>query len=299
MDKKISFEKIVIISLLILASVFTINIFLQGQVTLSIVQLKNNGSRQMMGYIMKTKNNDVIVIDGGTVEDTENLKTHIEKLGGTVNYWFITHVHDDHAGAFTEIYKDENINIENIYISLNDKEWYEKYDPTRADFGKKLIDIINSEGTSEKVHKPELNEKFNIDNIEVEILGIRNPEIIENAGNEQSMVIKFKTLKSSLLILGDTGIKSSEKLLNTQKEKLDCDVVQMAHHGQNGATKELYETISPKICLWPTPEWLWNNDPGTGYNTGIWKTIEVRQWMDELGVKENYIEKDGDLTIEI
>ena len=113
------------------------------------------------------------------------------------------------------------------------------------------------------------------------------------------MVIRFDTHKSSMIILGDTGVKSSEKLLNNQKEKLDCDVVQMAHHGQNGATKELYQAISPKICMWPTPEWLWNNDPGTGYNTGIWKTIETRSWMEELNVKNNYIEKDGDITIEI
>ena len=106
-----------------------------------------------------------------------------------------------------------------------------------------------------------------IDNIEIEILGIKNPEITENSGNEQSMVIKFDTGKTTLLILGDTGIQSSEKLLNTQKDKLKSDIVQMAHHGQAGATKELYEEVKPTTCLWPTPEWLWNNDSGNGENT--------------------------------
>ena len=71
----------------------------------------------------------------------------------------------------------------------------------------------------------------------------------------------------------------------------------MAHHGHSGATKELYTVVSPKICLWPTPAWLWDNDPGTGYNTGNWKTIETRKWMEELGVQQNYVEKDGDVTI--
>ena len=37
---------------------------------------------------------------------------------------------------------------------------------------------------------------------------------------------------------------------------------------------------------------------GTGYNTGTWTTIETRKWMDELNVKEHYIEKDGDLTLQ-
>ena len=130
-------------------------------------------------------------------------------------------------------------------------------------------------------------------------LGIKNPEITENAGNEQSMVVKFDTGKTTFLVLGDTGIKSSEKLLKTQKEKLKSDIVQMAHHGQSGATKELYEQINPTICMWPTPEWLWNNDSGEGKGSGPWKTLETRQWMEELKVKKNYVEKDGDIVIKL
>ena len=113
------------------------------------------------------------------------------------------------------------------------------------------------------------------------------------------MVIKFNVGTKTILILGDTGVKSSEKLLNTQKDKLKSDMVQMAHHGQSGATKELYEEIKPETCLWACPEWLWDNDPGTGYNTGKWKTIETRQWMEEFEVKNNYIAKDGDITIKL
>ena len=285
-----------IISVIIIA--FLIITIINNTQTVQLTQLKMNSGRQMMGYILKT-NNKVIVIDGGTKDDAENLKFHINKYGGKVDYWFMTHLHDDHLGAFTEIVKDENVEICNIYASLNDKEWYRVNEPSRYDFAEEFLNILSDEKIKNKVHSPDLNEKLTIDNIKVEILGIRNPEIVENPGNEQSMVIRFDTHKSSMIILGDTGVKSSEKLLNNQKEKLDCDIVQMAHHGQNGATKELYQAISPKICMWPTPEWLWNNDPGTGYNTGIWKTIETRSWMEELNVKNNYIEKDGDITIEI
>ena len=285
-----------IISVIIIA--FLIITIINNTQTVQLTQLKMNSGRQMMGYILKT-NNKVIVIDGGTKDDAENLKFYINKYGGKVDYWFMTHLHDDHLGAFTEIVKDENVEICNIYASLNDKEWYRVNEPSRYDFAEEFLNILSDEKIKNKVHSPDLNEKLTIDNIKVEILGIRNPEIVENPGNEQSMVIRFDTHKSSMIILGDTGVKSSEKLLNNQKEKLDCDVVQMAHHGQNGATKELYQAISPKICLWPTPEWLWNNDPGTGYNTGIWKTIETRSWMEELNVQNNYIEKDGDITIEI
>lgn len=295
-------KKIIRISLLlaiviVLTFVF-INILInKKQITLT--QLSPQTGTQMMGYVIRTKNDKLIVIDGGLIEDADNLMKYIEKNNNKVDYWFLTHNHNDHTGAFTEIVNNRNINIDNVYVSLNNKEWYEENEIGRAAFSEYLIETLDSEKLIGKVKSPNVNEKFEIDGIEVEILGIRNPEIIENPGNEQSMVIKFNTGKTNILILGDTGEKSSQKLLQNQKEKLKSDIVQMAHHGQAGATKELYEAVEPTTCLWPTPEWLWNNDAGNGMNTGPWKTMETRKWMEEIGINKNYIAKDGDLTINL
>ena len=296
---KIDLKKVGILIIILLMLIFSIVFVVNNSKSIELTQLKNNIHRQMMGYIIKTKNDKIIVIDGGTTEDFQNLENKIYELGGTVDAWFLTHAHDDHTGAFTKIVDNPNINIKNIYVSLNNLEWYETYEPNRADFSKQLMEILNRTNLKEKVKSPDLNEIINIDGIKIEILGIRNPEIVENAGNEQSMVMKFETGKTSLLILGDTGKKSSEKLLNTQKSKLKSDIVQVSHHGQDGATKELYEAINPSICLWPTPDYLWNNDNGEGENTGPWKTFETRNWMEQLKVEKNIIEKDGDVTITI
>lgn len=266
---------------------------------IKLTQLSPQGSRQMMGYLLKTKEGKLIVIDGGTLEDTNQLIEQINQNGGKVEAWFLTHAHDDHVGAFTQIINNTDMEVNAIYVSPNELAWYEEYEPQRADFTKTFLDTLNSEKIKNKVVNPNLNETFEIEGIKVEILGIRNPEITENAGNEQSMVIKFTTDHHCFLVLGDTGEKSSQKLLATQKEKLKSDIVQMAHHGQAGATKELYEAVDPKICLWPTPEWLWNNDAGEGKNTGPWKTMETRSWIEQLQVKKNYIAKDGNKTIEI
>lgn len=266
---------------------------------IELIQLSPQTKGQMMGYIIKTKNDKMIVIDGGLSEDAKNLLKYIQNHDNKVDYWFLTHNHNDHAGAFVEIMKSDDVQVDNIYVSLNEKEWYQVNEPRRAEFSEALIDTLNEEKIKDKVKSPELNEIINIDDINVEILGIRNPEFTENPGNEQSMVIKFDTGKTKLLILGDTGEKSSEKLLLNQKDKLKSDIVQMAHHGQAGATEELYKAVNPTICLWPTPEWLWNNDNGNGYGSGNWKTLEVRKWIDNIGVRENYVEKDGDIILKI
>ena len=58
------------------------------------------------------------------------------------------------------------------------------------------------------------------------------------------MVIRMQVNNKTILFLGDTGKESSEKLIKEQPQKeLKADIVQMAHHGQNGATEELYKII--------------------------------------------------------
>lgn len=298
MIKKNKTRAIVILSIIAVLMFFTF-IKIENINKIELIQLSPQTKGQMMGYIIKTKNNKMIVIDGGLSEDSKNLLKYIQNHDNKVDYWFLTHNHNDHAGAFVEIMNNYDVQVDNIYVSLNEKEWYQVNEPTRAEFTEALIDTLNEEKLKDKVISPELNEKINIDDINVEILGIKNPEFTENSGNEQSMVIKFDTGKTKLLILGDTGEKSSEKLLLNQKDKLKSDIVQMAHHGQAGATEEIYKTVNPTICLWPTPEWLWNNDNGNGYGSGNWKTLEVRKWIDNIGVRENYVEKDGDIILKI
>ena len=264
-----------------------------------LTQLQDNSSRQMMGYIMKTSTGKVIVIDGGLNEDEPNLVKHIQELGNKVDVWFITHPHEDHASAIIKVIEETDIPIEKIYYTMNDIEWYKEYEPKRAEEAERFYNALQNERVKGKTEEVTLNQIINIDFIKCEILGVKNPEITNNGFNNSSMVIKMNLLKSSILFLGDTGEESGDKLLNTQKDKLKSDIVQVAHHGQSGAKEGLYKKINPRICLWPTPEWLWNNDSGGGKGSGPWTTLETRQWMENLGVKIHVIEKDGDTTIKV
>ncbi len=295
---RIQIKKVAIILICLIAVTAIINI-VTNQRNTELIQLKDNSSRQMMGYILKTKNDKVIIIDGGLKEDAPNLINHIEELGGRVDVWFLTHPHMDHVQAFMEIVETTDIEINDIYVTLNELDWYKQYAGERLPEIEEFFKTIENEKIKNKIKHVSKNQIIDIDNINCEILGTCNPEITDNPINNSSMVIKMNIDNTSILFLADTGIESGKKLLETQKDKLKADIVQMAHHGQNGAGKEVYEAVQPKICLWPTPQWLWDNDPGTGYNTGNWKTVETRKWMDELGVKEHYIEKDGDIILDL
>lgn len=287
---------IVVIAILLVTLNFSYIKYSNG---LTLIQLHDNSTRQMMGYILKTKNK-TIVIDGGLKEDAQNLIDNINRIGGgKVDVWFITHPHMDHAQAFMEIAESSNIEIGKVYVTLNSLDWYKQYETERIEEIQNFFKIIESDKIKDKVKEVELNQIINIDNLKCEILGIKNPEITNNPINNSSMIIKMSINDKSMIFLADTGKESGEKLLINQGDKLKANIVQMAHHGQNGVNKNVYEKIQPKICLWPTPEWLWNNDPGTGYNTGNWTTLDTRSWIEDLNVKIKYVEKDGDISFRV
>ena len=76
-------------------------------------------------------------------------------------------------------------------------------------------------------------------------------------------------------------------------EFLPSDYVQMAHHGQRGVNEAFYQKVNPSYCLWTTPLWLWDNDRGEGFDTGPWKTVETRGWMEKLAIKKHYVMHEG------
>lgn len=177
-----------------------------------------------------------------------------------------------------------DIEIENLYYSLNDLEWYEEYDSRGYETEKELIESLDSPKIKNKVecYKSQIIE---MDNIECEILKVANPEITNSDnGNDSSMCFKLTAtdVDKSMLFLGDAYLYSSKELLENS-EKLSSFAVQMAHHGQNGVTKEVYNAINPKLCFFSTPQWLYDNNNGSGYDTGEWKTVIVRGWLEEYG----------------
>lgn len=305
MEKKKNNIKKYVAIILVIVAILSVAIYIKNrpQAQIELTQISSDTGNRMMGYVIRTYDNKTIVIDGGLRADSAKLLNKIKEYGNDVDYWIITHPHQDHAGAFNDIIENHNseLNIKELIYTANDVEWYKNTsDADRIGEIEEFYKSLENEKVKSIKREPQIGEKIKISsNINIEILGVKNPEITENAINNSSMVFKMYVNNTSILFLGDTGTESSEKLIKTYGNKLKSDIVQMAHHGQAGGTEELYKIIDPKICLWPTPEWLWDNNSGGGYNSGTWKTLETRKWIEEIGVNTNYIAKDGNITITI
>ncbi|MCF0197510.1 MAG: hypothetical protein HUK03_09865 [Bacteroidaceae bacterium] len=109
------------------------------------------------------------------------------------------------------------------------------------------------------------------------------------------MILRVWHRRKSIVFLGDAGVECGDLCLGGPfADDLHCDYMQMAHHGQGGCSEEFYRAVRFTACLWPTPSWVWNNDQGKGFNTGILKTCDTRLWMDRKGIKEHHVScRDG------
>lgn len=260
--------------------------------------LGNASDTQMLGCVIKTEQK-TIVIDGGTWEDGKQLADFLkENANSHVDAWFFTHPHFDHIGCFANIRKNElSITVDGLYYHFPDLS-DEVYAAQARGEDAILWEDEKHWKTQYCTHKVLAGECFDFDNVKISVLRTFNPDI--TGINDSSAVYRIEGERRSILILGDLAVDGGIDTMNQcHRELLQADYTQMAHHGQNGVSREFYVYIKPKRCIWAAPEWLWNNDLGDGFDTAHYKTVRTREWMEDLGVTEHIVEKDGTQIIEI
>ena len=78
MKEKNKKVKILIITIIMILVSILGSIYYKYNNGVVLTQMHDNSPRQMMGYVMQTKNK-TIVIDGGLKEDSENLQNKIKE----------------------------------------------------------------------------------------------------------------------------------------------------------------------------------------------------------------------------
>ena len=272
-----------------------------------IIMFKGNESGQQISIVIESNDGQLIVVDGGLKTNAPYLSKYIKSKGGKVAAWLLTHPHEDHVGALSVILEQQkvaghpdfyDIDPGQIYFSFAPYSYYEQYEQGyRLPMIKEVMDDLAAYPAEKKHENSERGTTFSYGNVSVEILNTAYSIPIDT-GNNSSICYMITINGKKLLITGDLPYEAAGKLLEElPAEKLKADIVQMAHHGQQGVGRTVYEVVKPTICLWPTPIWLWENNNGGGLNSGNWRTLEVRGWMRQLGVKTHVVAKDGDQVL--
>ncbi len=245
----------------------------------------------MMGFVIITKENNAIVVDGGRPEDIPTIKEYVGERN--IAAWFLTHAHDDHITALITLLQtdDEMVSrIERIYYNMPTMAFIGKYEHyelhTRRDF------CLMEQKYPEKMAVPRMGDKIRVDEVEFEILMTYSTHLWTNAVNDSSMVFRMTTESTSVLFLGDIGPEGGDELLRLQYGNLKADYVQMAHHGHMCCGPEVYMEIAPRACLWCSPDWLYD-EPDYFIRERMYGQGATRKWMRMMGITEHYVTKDG------
>ena len=244
----------------------------------------------------------LIMFDGGHGCETEYLHEYLLGLGGHIDAWFLTHAHDDHVQAIYKMLdKYDDVTVDKVCYNFPSDEWLIQNDGSGEgiDMARNLRRCFTEKQIpTDTVH---VGDFYEFDGMTVRVLRVPDETITGNSINNSSTVYRMEADGKSVLILGDLGVEGGYQLLEiTDPSLIKADYVQLAHHGQNGVTREVYEAIRPSYCLWATPTWLWNNWGNGGYDTGCYNTVVTRGWISAMHcVKRHYLMQEGSHVIEL
>lgn len=236
----------------------------------------------------------IVMIDGGWGADGEFLLGEIKRLGGVVDTWFLTHAHRDHYRALGEILKKPGcggLKIGRVVHNFVPLDFIAGVSPSGLPHVREFLDDLARSGIA--VERPAAGRIYDFgEGLSFECLNEPDLSMRRDAINNSSVCYRVVNAEKSVLVTGDVSEEMGAKMLATlPPEKLKSDVCFLSHHGQMGASKEFYAVVRPEICIWPTPQWLWDNDLGGthGPGSGPFRTNYTKCWMQDLGVKRQFL----------
>ena len=277
-------KKKVGIIIVIIFSIFCIcmGIKTRKENAINVTQIQTQNS-ESLSYMLKTKKNNIVMIDGGGYEDSAHLEEVLIENGGVVAHWYITLAHSNNFGALQKIIENGKVKVENIYISFNSIEWYEQYEFDRVTPIAEFFSVLNEK----KQVYAEVPENFEIhfDNLYVSVLNMKNAEFNgEYAGFNTYMIIKVDNMYKSIIFMGDVANQAGEYFKNNNLDEIDCEAVQVSNNGMQYVDNEIYKKMKPKYLLMPIP--------------ATSKIDKAREYVNNLksilNAKELYLSCDGD-----
>lgn len=271
----------------------------------------------MMSFVLVTKENNVIIVDGGRPADMPLLKQYVD--GRHISAWILTHAHNDHISGFVdEMAKNggADFDIEKIYYNFPPYELINNHNVLDYEYLVQELDEVLpafqkiEPKIRDKAHIVTQGESIQVDECRIDFLYSYHEGLTNNLMNDSSLVFKVTTPNTTVLFLGDLGPDGGDVLFRESRHLLKSDLVQMAHHGHMNVSMEVYAAVEPKACMWCCADWLYNEPEIPGYladadrlfKTGrirMYGTAVTRKWMDLLGVKTHYVTKDGTQEIEL
>ena len=233
-----------------------------------------------MFYTIHNPRRGLIIIDGGWEEDGDYVREVLKKLGNHVDAWILTHPHQDHVGAFINIYPNRNdLKIDCIYtVDMASPQICQERAPW---------DSVETYQRFLALNVPDLQylyagDVLNLCGLKLSVFNSYDEHVQELSKdflNDGSLMFKVSGETQSMLFCADVGKSMSKYLYRTWGDQLQATYLQMGHHGYGGLKDAFYKKVHPEVAFFDAPDSMMLDTSGTYDNP------EHVRLMEELGSK--------------
>ena len=261
-----------------------------------------------MGYIIRSRNGKIAVIDGGHFSEGEVIIKLLRKLTGDetpeVEAWFMTHIHSDHIDAFLHIGENmpDAVKVKCFYHNTPTEEYCSKWGEAERF---KRLSALEKNGFC-PFCRLKTGDKLHFDGVEVEIVYAFDRELEKylneritasevsinkptgDAINNSDTLYKFTADGHSALFVGDFMHFGEDFIYERHPEvieNLKADIIQVGHHGANFLSQKFYHHVNARVALWSTTHdsWLFSES----------SLRSIRRRLYQLRLLKNYVAADG------
>ena len=214
-----------------------------------------------MCIIIRLCDGSYFIVDSAhylSVGDYERIHSFLRKNTTTeritIAGWYFSHAHSDHICQFTEFLKQKysDTDIEGIYYNFVDYEKHPDVQNWEQDEKNRTAEFLDEVKRSKiPIFTPHTGQIFYIRDMKIDVLCTHEDIYPLSMAdfNDTSTCLMAEISGTKIFIPGDCSRKSSARLETIWGNSLKCDILQVAHHGHTGLTKNLYELTKGKIAL--------------------------------------------------
>ena len=169
--------------------------------------------------------------------------------------WLVTHAHSDHISKLFDFirYNRHDVEIEAIYSNLISNDYASsEWGVEEKGLAEKFFSLLERTTDIRKV-KLHSGQRFYVRDLCFDVLCTHEdvyPQVVKEY-NDSSLVVMMTVNGSRVFIPGDASGLESKILVQRFGENLECDVVQVSHHGHRGLLSDCYELLKGKLALFP------------------------------------------------
>ncbi len=185
--------------------------------------------------VLVTYQGEAVLVDAGPKSSGEKTAEYVSMYSPHVDYFFVTHPHEDHMGGAADVLKAVSVDYLVMSELVTDEEFYVEAVEAAKEQGTEIIYLTDAV-------------QYDTGNISAQVYDLF--DFFSDDYNNSSLFIKITAEDTTLLITGDAETEEEEYALEKYGQTLDCDILKVGHHGsRSSSSEEFLNTVTPEIAV--------------------------------------------------